>query len=320
VTFSGNTVTVNPTNDLLPGTDYYVVITSGSIQDMAGNSYAGLTAPTAFNFHTATPDTTAPLLTSSTPSDDATNVAVNSNIVLTFNEAVKAGSGNIEIHKADGSLISAISVLDINQVSFSGNTVTINPSSDLAYGTGYYIEVAAGAIRDLAGNNYPGLTNCTALNFASAPQKIVVTGFQEMVIALDPPPGLGIVADLTDVAPTLGLLTQRSVGYVDSGTVNDISKNNPGDYGADDNIFMPGTYTFENAHLVVPPFPDLAGNNETWAYDVGQLANGQTKIVADFVTRIDGYDFYKFTLTHPSAVAITLATQNTMFSTTAAGW
>ena len=45
-------------------------------------------------------DTTAPTLTTTIPADNATGVAVGANLVLTFNEAVQAGSGFIEIRKA----------------------------------------------------------------------------------------------------------------------------------------------------------------------------------------------------------------------------
>src|SRR5262249_12552282 len=50
---SGSAVTVNPANDLLAGTQYYVTVDSGAIQDIAGNAYAGISSATAFNFTTA---------------------------------------------------------------------------------------------------------------------------------------------------------------------------------------------------------------------------------------------------------------------------
>src|SRR6185503_8379690 len=104
-------VTIDPSVSLLAGTSYYVIVESGAFKDLAGNDYAGLSSPTAFNFSTAggappppppppPGDTTAPLLTGTTPNDNATSVAVGANLVLTFNESVKAGSGNFEIHNA----------------------------------------------------------------------------------------------------------------------------------------------------------------------------------------------------------------------------
>ena len=56
-------------------------------------------------------DSTAPTLSSSTPADNATGVAVDSNIVLNFSESVDAESGNITLKKtSDNSTVETISV------------------------------------------------------------------------------------------------------------------------------------------------------------------------------------------------------------------
>ena len=58
-------------------------------------------------------------------------VAADANIVLTFNENVVAGSGNITLKKSsDNSTVQAMPVGGAN-VSISGTTVTINPSANL---------------------------------------------------------------------------------------------------------------------------------------------------------------------------------------------
>jgi uncharacterized delta-60 repeat protein len=44
VTISGATLTINPTVNLLSNTHYYVTFSSGSVKDLAGNSYAGTTS------------------------------------------------------------------------------------------------------------------------------------------------------------------------------------------------------------------------------------------------------------------------------------
>ena len=92
-------------------------------------------------------DTTKPTLSSFTPADNSTSVAVNSNLVLSFSESVVAGAGTIVIHAANGSVVSTISAADTSQVTISGGTVTINPSSDLAQGTSYYITIGGDAFR-----------------------------------------------------------------------------------------------------------------------------------------------------------------------------
>src|SRR5262249_18728161 len=113
-------------------------------------------------------DTVAPLLSSTTPADDAANVLVAANLVLSFNESVKAGIGNIVIRRAsDASAVATIAITDASQVSISGAAVTINPTNDLQAGTHYYVTVDAGAIQDLAGNPYAGISSNTAFDFTT---------------------------------------------------------------------------------------------------------------------------------------------------------
>src|SRR5258707_12885673 len=82
-----------------------------------------------------------------------------------------AGSGNVVIHNAaDGSAVATIAITDASQVGFSGSNLTINPTSDLAPGTHYYVTLASGVVQDLAGNAYAGLTAATAFDFTTAAQ------------------------------------------------------------------------------------------------------------------------------------------------------
>ena len=68
-----------------------------AFDDVDSASYAGITDSTTLNFTTA--DVGDPTLSSSSPADGATGVAVDANIVLTFSEAVDVESGNIVIKK-----------------------------------------------------------------------------------------------------------------------------------------------------------------------------------------------------------------------------
>jgi methionine-rich copper-binding protein CopC len=173
VSISGATVTINPTADLNSSTSYYVQVASTAIEDTSGNAYAGISNTTTLNFTTA--DVIAPTLTSSTPSDDATGVAVTDNIVLTFSENVQAGSGNIVI--SDGSSDTRTIAIGDAQVSISGATVTINPTADLNSSTSYYVQVASTAIEDTSGNAYAGISNTTTLNFTTATISTPATEF-----------------------------------------------------------------------------------------------------------------------------------------------
>ncbi len=115
-------------------------------------------------------DTTAPTLLSSTPADGATDVAFDSNISLTFDSPIALGSGTITlVNDGDADDNQVINVENHSeQLSINGTALTINPSEGLAGSGAYHLEITAGAITDLAGNGYAGISTVTALNFTIA--------------------------------------------------------------------------------------------------------------------------------------------------------
>lgn len=116
---------------------------------------------------TQTTDSTPPLATAFAPLDNAASVPVTSTPTITFNENVKKGTGSILIKRSsDNSTLESIDVTT-SQVTVTGAAVTITPSANFANSTGYYIEVPAGAIEDIAGNDYAGISGTTAWNFAT---------------------------------------------------------------------------------------------------------------------------------------------------------
>ncbi len=103
-------------------------------------------------------DTIAPTITSFTPADGATGVAVGSDLVLHFDEAILKGTGLIEIHSgtATGALVASYDAATSTNLTISGSTLTINPTADLASGTHYYVLLPDGSVSDLAGNHFGG--------------------------------------------------------------------------------------------------------------------------------------------------------------------
>ena len=92
------------------------------------------------------------------------------NFVLTFNEAVKAGTGSFLV-KSGTTTVATISATDTSQVTFSGSTVTINPTSNLDYSKSYSVTVASGVIKDSAGNSWSG-TGTNPYDFTTAPNTL----------------------------------------------------------------------------------------------------------------------------------------------------
>ena len=107
-----------------------------------------------------------PTIDSSTPADNATGIAVDANIVLNWDQAVDAESGNILIKKtSDNSTVATIDVTG-DQVTGSGSTtITINPTDDLDESTEYYITIATTAFDNASSVSYPGMTGTRTVSY-----------------------------------------------------------------------------------------------------------------------------------------------------------
>jgi hypothetical protein len=127
------------------------------------------------------PDTDAPVLDTTIPADDATDVAVDANLVLTFDEDVVAGTGNFAIfNAADNTLVESIAA---SAATFDGTTVTLDPVADLAAGTEYLVRVQPTAVQDTAGNAFAGIADDSfSFTTAGGGDGIAVT---EDLIAVD---------------------------------------------------------------------------------------------------------------------------------------
>jgi murein DD-endopeptidase MepM/ murein hydrolase activator NlpD/methionine-rich copper-binding protein CopC len=160
----GMTLTINPTSNLASNTHYFVTFAPGTIKDLAGNDYAGTST---YDFTTG--DTLAPTVITFTPADAATGAAVSSNIVLNFSEAIQQGADTIAIHSgsAVGPVVESYNVATSTNLAISGSTLTINPTSNLANNTHYFVTFTDGCVKDLAGNNYAGTTTYDFTTIAS---------------------------------------------------------------------------------------------------------------------------------------------------------
>lgn len=106
---------------------------------------------------TYTPDTDAPVATFD-PANSATDIAIDVNPTITFDEAVYKSDGNAFTAGEDVSSLLTFteSVNTDNAVSFTatitGQVITIVPAADLDYELSYTITLAASAVEDAAGN------------------------------------------------------------------------------------------------------------------------------------------------------------------------
>ncbi|MBF0213619.1 MAG: DVUA0089 family protein [Magnetococcales bacterium] len=93
-------------------------------------------------------DTSRPTLINAVPG----TINPASNLTLTFNEPVRAGtSGDFRLTGGGQTLVIPVSS---SQVTISGETITINPENELLDNTTYTLSIDSEAILDVAGNGY----------------------------------------------------------------------------------------------------------------------------------------------------------------------
>uniref|UniRef100_Q3AR79 DUF4347 domain-containing protein n=1 Tax=Chlorobium chlorochromatii (strain CaD3) TaxID=340177 RepID=Q3AR79_CHLCH len=99
-------------------------------------------------------DTTPPYLISTTPINNSIGISTNSNITLTFSEAINKGNGTIALYlnSPTKTLVENYNVADNVNLSIEGNKLTINPTADLEQGKNYLLAIENGAITDSANN------------------------------------------------------------------------------------------------------------------------------------------------------------------------
>ena len=143
VTYVGTVATFDPTSDLADSTLYTVTVTTG-VQDLAGNALA---VNKTWSFTTgATPDTTAPTVSSTVPADTATSVTTNGSLTATFSEVMDAAT----ITTTTFTLMQGSTAVP-GAVTYVGTVATFDPTSDLADSTLYTATVTT-EVKDLAGN------------------------------------------------------------------------------------------------------------------------------------------------------------------------
>jgi methionine-rich copper-binding protein CopC len=170
---------------------YQVMLTAGTV-----NYTWSVTNPVE-DSHVLTafvPASAAPVLLSTNPVDNATAVAITANLVATFSEPVVKGTGTISIKRtSNNSTVESFNVTTSPALTFSGQTLTINPTVNLDYLTEYYVVIDPTAVIDSSGGNaFAGISSTTAWSFTTP-----VPTFAEWIAN----PAYGLAAagrDLTD--------------------------------------------------------------------------------------------------------------------------
>ncbi|MBI4649974.1 Ig-like domain-containing protein [Candidatus Desantisbacteria bacterium] len=140
IKYNGTSATYTPSVNLSANTKYTATITTG-VKDAAGNTLA---SNYIWSFTTGTaPDTTGPTVASTTPLDNAVDIALNSLITATFDEAMNASTITSSSFTLSGGITGT--------VGYSGTTATFNPSTNFADSTKYTATITT-SVKDAAGN------------------------------------------------------------------------------------------------------------------------------------------------------------------------
>jgi methionine-rich copper-binding protein CopC len=112
-------------------------------------------------------DQTPPTVATLSPADNATGIATNTGLKVTFSEPITKGTGNVTIFKEDQSIAETIDITS-QTVTVNGNQLSIQPVQSLLDSTVYYVQIASTAIKDIAGNFFAGISTTSDWNFTTA--------------------------------------------------------------------------------------------------------------------------------------------------------
>jgi hypothetical protein len=157
-TISNQTLTIDPTSNLDYDQEYYVVVPQGSVTNYVGGNNALLDT---YNFTTEA----GPTLSSVSPGIGSTNVSLDTNVVFTFDKNIRAGVGTITLRtvSAGGTITESYDVTSSARLTFSTNTLTIDPTSNLGIGVTHFVVIPNNAVAGYVGiNTY----NFTTVDFA----------------------------------------------------------------------------------------------------------------------------------------------------------
>ena len=240
----------------------------------------------------------SPTITSFSPTDGATGVSALSspNIILTYNQPVFLGVGTITLRtvSAAGTITESFSVGVSTRATLSGQTLTIDPTSNFDYGQEYYVVVPQGGITNYVGGN-SGLLNTYNFTTEAGPTLSSVS------------PGIGSTNVSTDtnivftfnknIRAGLGTITLRTVSA--GGTIVESY-----------DVTSSGRLTFSTSTLTIDPTSNLGVGVTHFVVVPNNAVAGYTGINTYSFTSI----FQAFSSINPAngATAVALNTNITL--------
>ena len=137
-----------------------VKISGTTVIDNSQNASGGICTATRLDV--------PPIPITFSPAIGATSVALASNIIITFNQLVSKGTGNITLRSgsAGGTAFSTIGVSS-SSVTISGGAVTIDPPSNIGSATTTFVVVDAGAFSGITTTSLSAIINTYSFTTAN---------------------------------------------------------------------------------------------------------------------------------------------------------
>jgi len=129
---------------------YHPLTTSYTVTDSVSGREGTDTVSGVEHFQFADQLESVPSVLSFTPANGSDHAPVDGAIVITFSEAIVAGSGVIELHNHHG-VVESYTVSTSPHVTINGAMLTIHPTATLDYDTTYSLFFSNGVILDSAG-------------------------------------------------------------------------------------------------------------------------------------------------------------------------
>ncbi|MEP4531846.1 MAG: Ig-like domain-containing protein [Cyclobacteriaceae bacterium] len=163
IDITDNKMTITPTQGLIPeGHEVYIAIASSGLDHfeeiMAGNWYF------------STLDLTDPDIFSFSPEAGGEATDVEEDLIVTFNENIQLSTGTIQLFR-EGSLVETFSLPSSSKVSVTDRTLTIDPTTNLSIdGAVYHLTISSGAVQDLSGRSFAGISDNSTWSFEAPDQ------------------------------------------------------------------------------------------------------------------------------------------------------
>ncbi len=267
VTTVGPTATFTPSANLANSTLYTATITTGA-RDMAGNALAG---DFTFSFTTgAIADSTAPVVSVTSPTNTAVDVPVNRVLNVGFSEEIDP----LSITTATFTLKQGTTNIS-GAVAAVGTTATFTPSVNLANSMLYTATITTG-VRDLAGNalaaNYTFSFTTGAAADSTAPVVSVTSPTNSAVdVPVNRVLNIGFSEDMNSSSITTATFTLKQGTTNISGTV--AATGTTATFTPSANLANSTLYTA----TIMTGVKDLAGNslaaNYTFSFTTGAAAD-----------------------------------------------